>query len=161
MEVVSWPAAQPWCTGRVGMFGIAWGGFDSLRIAARAPEPLKAIVTVCSIDDLYDNDVHHAGGSVLAVDTHARSAQLLAFAARPPDPAHVGEGMWRSMWEKRLEAIRPAAPTWLAHQTRDAYWRHDSPREEYGANPRRGPRGRRLARPASRHGAAPGAEPAS
>ncbi|MGQ4377289.1 CocE/NonD family hydrolase [Streptomyces sp. SAS_267] len=133
VEVVSWLATQPWCSGRVGMFGIAWGGFGSLRIAARAPEPLKAIVTVCSTDDLYDNDAHHAGGSVLAVDTHARSARLLAFAARPPDPAHVGEGMWRDMWEKRLEAVGPAAHTWLAHQTRDAYWRHGSVREEYGA----------------------------
>ncbi|MFJ7968420.1 CocE/NonD family hydrolase [Streptomyces sp. NPDC096324] len=133
VEVVSWLAAQPWCTGRVGMFGVSWGGFSSLRVAARAPEPLKAVVTVCSTDDLYDNDAHHAGGSALTVDTHARSARLLAFAARPPDPAHVGEGMWRDMWEKRLEAVTPRAHAWLAHQTRDAYWRESGVREEYGA----------------------------
>ncbi|MFE2302398.1 CocE/NonD family hydrolase [Streptomyces sp. NPDC059445] len=133
VEVVSWLAGRPWCSGRVGMFGISWGGFSSLRVAARAPEPLKAVVTVCSTDDLYDNETHHAGGSVLAVDTHARSARLLAFAARPPDPAHVGEGMWRDMWEKRLEAVSPRAHTWLAHQTRDAYWREGGVREEYGA----------------------------
>lgn len=88
--VVSWLAAQPWRTGRVGMFGISWDGFSSLRIAARAPEPLKAIVTACSTDDRYDNDVHYAGGSVLAVGMHAWAATTLAFAARPPDPAHVG-----------------------------------------------------------------------
>jgi predicted acyl esterase len=41
--------------------------------------------------------------------------------------------MWRSRWEKRLGAIGPAAHTWPAHRTRDAYWRHGSLREEYGA----------------------------
>lgn len=44
-EVVNWLAQQPWCDGKVGMFGISWGGFNSLQIAALAPEPLKAVVT--------------------------------------------------------------------------------------------------------------------
>ncbi|MFF1452675.1 CocE/NonD family hydrolase [Streptomyces sp. NPDC058274] len=133
VEVVNWLAAQPWCNGRVGMFGISWGGFNSLQIAARAPEPLKAIVTVCSTDDRYDNDVHYMGGSVLAVDMHAWASTMLAFVCRPPDPAYVGEVMWRDMWVKRLEAVDPFIHTWLAHQTRDAYWRHGSVCEDYGA----------------------------
>jgi putative CocE/NonD family hydrolase len=133
VEVVNWLAAQPWCSGRVGMFGISWGGFNSLQIAALAPEPLKAIVTVCSTDDRYDNDAHYMGGSVLAVDMHAWAATMLAFVSRPPDPVHVGEVMWRDMWVKRLEAVDPFVHTWLAHQTRDAYWRHGSVCEDYGA----------------------------
>ncbi|WP_406172661.1 CocE/NonD family hydrolase [Streptomyces sp. NBC_00996] len=133
VEVVNWLASQPWCTGKVGMFGISWGGFNSLRIAALAPEPLKAIVTVCSTDDRYDNDVHYMGGSVLAVDMHAWAATMLAFASRPPDPVHVGQVMWRDMWVKRLQAVDPLIHTWLSHQTRDAYWRHGSVREDYGA----------------------------
>ena len=91
VDVVNWLAAQPWCSGRVGMFGISWGGFNSLQIAALAPEPLKAVVTVCSTDDRYDNDVHYMGGSVLAVDMHAWAATMLAFVSRPPDPQFVGE----------------------------------------------------------------------
>jgi putative CocE/NonD family hydrolase len=133
VEVVNWLASQPWCTGKVGMFGISWGGFNSLQIAALAPEPLKAIVTVCSADDRYDNDVHYMGGSVLAVDMHAWAATMLAFVSRPPDPVHVGEVMWRDMWVKRLEAVDPFLHTWLGHQTRDAYWRHGSVCEDYGA----------------------------
>ncbi|MCX5131549.1 CocE/NonD family hydrolase [Streptomyces sp. NPDC060011] len=133
VAVVEWLAAQPWCTGRVGMFGISWGGFNSLQIAALAPEALKAVVTVCSTDDRYDNDVHYTGGSVLAVDMHAWAATMLAFVARPPDPVHVGEVMWRDMWTERLEAVDPFIHTWLAHQTRDAYWRHGSACEDYGA----------------------------
>lgn len=132
VAVVNWLAEQPWCTGKVGMFGISWGGCNALQIAALAPEPLKAVVTVCSTDDRYDNDVHYLGGSVLAVDMHAWAATMLAFVARPPDPRYVGEE-WREMWLRRLEAVDPLIHTWLAHQTRDAYWRHGSVREDYGA----------------------------
>ncbi|AZS89888.1 CocE/NonD family hydrolase [Streptomyces griseoviridis] len=132
VEVVEWLAAQPWCTGKVGMFGISWGGFNSLQIAALAPEALKAVVTVCSADDRYDNDVHYMGGSVLAVDMHAWAATMLAFVSRPPDPAYAGDG-WRETWLRRLAAVEPFSHTWLAHQTRDAYWRHGSVCEDYGA----------------------------
>ena len=114
------------------MFGISWGGFNRLQIAALAPEPLKAVVTVCSTDDRYDNDVHYMGGSVLAVDMHAWAATMLAFVARPPDPAFVGE-KWREMWLERLEAVEPFIHTWLAHQTRDDYWKHGSVCEDYAA----------------------------
>ncbi|NXY95281.1 CocE/NonD family hydrolase [Streptomyces sp. BR123] len=132
VAVVEWLAAQPWCTGSVGMFGIGWGGTNSLQIAALAPEALKAVVTVCSTDDRFDNDAHYAGGSVLAADLHAASATLLAFAARPPDPQYVGDG-WREQWLGRLESVEPPLHTWLAHQTRDAHWMHGSVCEDYGA----------------------------
>ncbi|MEV2253074.1 CocE/NonD family hydrolase [Streptomyces sp. NPDC050147] len=132
VEVVNWLAAQPWCSGKVGMFGISWGGFNSLQIAALAPEPLKAIITVCSADDRYDNDVHYMGGSVLAVDMHAWAATMLAFVSRPPDPLFVGD-RWRQMWVDRLEAVDPFIHTWLDHQTRDAYWQHGSVCEDYSA----------------------------
>ncbi|WP_413752959.1 CocE/NonD family hydrolase [Streptomyces sp. R-74717] len=132
VAVIHWLAEQEWCSGRVGMFGISWGGFNSLQIAALAPEPLKAVVTVCSTDDRYDNDVHYMGGSVLAVDMHAWAATMLAFVARPPDPAQLGEG-WKDMWLNRLETIEPFIHTWLAHQTRDDYWKHGSVCEDYSA----------------------------
>ncbi|KQV21693.1 MULTISPECIES: CocE/NonD family hydrolase [unclassified Kitasatospora] len=132
VAVVEWLAAQPWCSGRVGMFGISWGGFNSLQIAALAPPALQAVVTVCSTDDRYDNDVHYMGGSLLAVDMHAWSATMLAFVGRPPDPKYVGED-WRRIWRSRLEAVDPFIHPWLSHQTRDDYWRHGSVCEDYGA----------------------------
>ncbi|MFE2834003.1 CocE/NonD family hydrolase [Streptomyces mirabilis] len=132
VEVIHWLADRPWCSGAVGMFGISRGGFASLRIAALAPEPLKAIVTVCATDDPYDNDGHRLGGAVLAVETHARAATALADVARPPDPVHVGQVMWRDMWVKRLEKVEPFIHTWLSHPTRDAYWRQAGVREDGG-----------------------------
>src|SRR6202035_3885603 len=46
--VIAWLASQPWCTGAVGMWGISWGGFNSIQIASRQPAPpaLKAIIAV-------------------------------------------------------------------------------------------------------------------
>jgi uncharacterized protein len=34
LEVIAWLARQKWCSGRVGMFGISWGGFNALQVAA-------------------------------------------------------------------------------------------------------------------------------
>jgi putative CocE/NonD family hydrolase len=131
VDVIEWLAAQPWCTGRVGMFGISWGGFNSLQIAALRPPALKAIVTVCSTDDRYADDVHYFGGAVLGIDMLGWSATMLATTALPPDPERVGD--WREQWEQRLDALVPFADTWLAHQERDAYWRHGSVCEDYAA----------------------------
>ncbi|AUS80503.1 peptidase S15 [Actinoalloteichus sp. AHMU CJ021] len=132
VDVVHWLAEQPWSTGRVGMFGISWGGFNSLQVAALRPEPLKAVVTVCSTDDRYDNDVHYVGGAVLGIDMLAWAGTMLAFTSRPPDPAAVGD-RWLPMWRERLDALEPFLHTWLAHQQRDDYWRHGSVCEDYSA----------------------------
>jgi uncharacterized protein len=131
VDVIEWLAAQPWCTGKVGMFGISWGGFNSLQIAALRPPALRAIVTVCSTDDRYADDVHYFGGAVLGIDMLGWSATMLATTALPPDPARVDD--WRSLWEQRLDALVPFADTWLAHQQRDGYWRHGSVCEDYAA----------------------------
>ncbi|MFG2330645.1 CocE/NonD family hydrolase [Streptomyces sp. NPDC048604] len=131
VAVVDWLAGQPWCTGRVGMFGGAWGGLAALRVAALAPDALRAVVAVCSTDDPYEDGVHYKGGSVLAAGLPARSAALLACVCRPPDPVYAGE-RWRELWLRRLEAVRPCAHTWLAHQTHDDHWRAGSVREDLG-----------------------------
>ncbi len=132
VAVIHWLSRQPWCTGAVGMFGISWGGFNSLQLASMAPEPLKAVVTVCSTDDRYADDVHYFGGAVLGIDMAGWATTMLAFTARPPDPATVGP-RWRALWQQRLDALEPFLDTWLRHQERDAYWRHGSVCEDYGA----------------------------
>lgn len=129
-EVIEWIAAQAWCSGRVGMVGISWGGFNGLQIAALRPPALKAIVTICSTDDRYADDIHFMGGCLLN-DNLAWSSQMLAYSSRPPDPALVGK-RWRKMWLDRLENMPLLAANWLSHQRRDVYWRHGSVCENYG-----------------------------
>lgn len=130
LEVLAWLAAQPWCTGAVGMIGISWGGFNSLQVAARRPPQLKAIVTCCSTDDRYADDVHYMGGCLL-LDGVSWGSGLQAFLARPPDPEISGPE-WREKWLARLRDMVLPVADWLRHQRRDDYWRHGSVCEDYG-----------------------------
>ena len=108
VEVIRWLAAQQWCTGAVGMIGKSWGGFNGLQVAAHAPDELKAVISVCSTDDRYADDVHYIGGCVLATDMVHWSTCMAAYAGQPPDPAVVGEG-WRDAWRERVERWEPWA----------------------------------------------------
>ncbi|MDX6564683.1 MAG: uncharacterized protein QOE10_345, partial [Gaiellales bacterium] len=132
LEVLRFIAAQPWCTGSIGMMGISWGGFNSLQVAAHRPPELKAIITCCSTDDRYADDVHYYGGLPLAFYLLPWASVMLAYNARPPDPATVGE-RWRDEWLERLDGSPYLAETWLQHQRRDDYWRQGSVCEDYGA----------------------------
>ena len=125
VEVIRWIAAQPWCTGDVGMWGISWGGFNALQVAARRPPELRAIVTLCSTDDRYADDVHYRGGCALAVDMLPWAANMLVWNAAPPDPRWHGDA-WRALWLDRLDRTPPYVEAWLTHQRRDAYWAHGS-----------------------------------
>jgi predicted acyl esterase len=131
LEVIAWLAAQPWCNGAVGMMGISWGGFNGLQIAARRPPALKAIVSLCSTDDRYADDVHFMGGTLLTAGLEWASF-FFATMCLPPDPALVGDG-WRAMWLERLQNIPLFFELWLQHQRRDAYWKHGSVCESYDA----------------------------
>jgi uncharacterized protein len=132
VEAIAWLAAQPWCSGSVGMVGISWGGFNVLQVAARRPPALRAIVSACSSGDRYRHDVHYLGGAVLANEALGWATDMMLVQSRPPDPQHVGEG-WRERWRERLESIECLLGTWLAHQRRDDYWRHGSVCEDWAA----------------------------
>ncbi|GHC17472.1 CocE/NonD family hydrolase [Aidingimonas halophila] len=128
IAAIEWIAAQPWCTGRVGMMGISWGGFNSLQVASRQPSPLKAIIAVGATVDRYHDDVHYKGGSILN-ENFGWAASSLSFMSRPPDPAIRDD--WRDCWRQRLEKQPFVAENWFDHQTRDAYWQHGSICEDY------------------------------
>ena len=131
VELIAWLSAQPWCSDAVGMVGISWGGFNSLQIAARRPPALKAIVTICSTDDRYADDAHYMGGTLLTAGPEWASF-FFGSMCLPPDPLLTGDA-WRAMWLARLEKVPLFFETWLQHQRRDAYWKHGSVCEDYGA----------------------------
>lgn len=128
-DVIKWIAAQSWSTGKVGMMGISWGGFNSLQVAAMQPDALKAIITLCSTDDRYADDIHYKGGLLLN-ENLGWGATMLSYSSRAPDPALVGE-KWRDMWLERLDNEPFLPAVWLNHQTRDAYWQRGSVCEDF------------------------------
>ncbi len=130
VEAINWIAQQPWCTGKVGIMGISWGGFNGLQIAALAPEPLKAVITLCSTVDRFADDIHYKGGCLLN-ENLGWGATMWSYSSRAPDPALRQD--WREEWIKRLEAEPFLPALWLRHQRRDSYWQHGSVCEDYSA----------------------------
>ena len=56
---------------------------------------------------------------------------MLAYQARPPDPALRED--WRERWVERLDAMPFWPALWMRRQRRDAYWRHGSVCEDFSA----------------------------
>ena len=131
LEVIAWLAEQQWCTGAVGMFGISWGGFNALQVAALRPPALKAIITSCSTDDRYTDDMHYSGGCLLN-DNLDWGTTFFGILPLPGDPQIMGEG-WRENWKQRLADVPCPVETWMRHQHRDAYWKHGSVNQDYAA----------------------------
>ncbi|MEI6572532.1 MAG: CocE/NonD family hydrolase, partial [Alphaproteobacteria bacterium] len=131
IEVIAWIAAQTWCSGNVGMMGKSWGGFNCLQVAMRRPPALKAVLSVCSTDDRYTDDIHYMGGCLLN-DNFWWGAIMHAYQARPLDPAIVG-ARWRKDWIDRVKAMPNWPVLWMQHQRRDDYWKHGSVNEDWDA----------------------------
>jgi hypothetical protein len=83
IEVIAWIAEQTWCTGSVGMMGISWGGFNSLQVAALRPPALKAVISLSTSTDRYNDDIHYKNGCHLAANFYW-SATMLSYGSRPP-----------------------------------------------------------------------------
>ena len=130
LEVINWIVSQPWCAGAVGMIGISWGGFNGLQIAARKPDPLKAIVSICSTDDRYADDIHFMGGCML-LNNPGWHTNMFSINSTPPDPAKVGN-RWKEIWMDRLQGSGFWLEEWLHHQRRDDFWKHGSVCENFG-----------------------------
>lgn len=128
-DVIAWIAEQSWCDGRVGIVGISWGGFNGLQLAALQPPALKAVVSICSTDDRYADDIHYMGGTLLCEQLSWASV-MFGINTLPPDPAHVGD-RWREMWQERLDGSGLWLKNWMEHQTRDDFWKHGSICEDY------------------------------
>ena len=131
-DAVEWLAAQPWCSGAVGMWGISYGAFTSIQVAKLRPPHLRAIVPVQGTDDRYLSDIHYIGGCVTASELSQYAVSQVAMNAMPPDPAFRGVD-WREEWRDRLEVTPPWLVEWLRQQHDGPYWRQGSLAPEYGA----------------------------
>jgi putative CocE/NonD family hydrolase len=123
-SVIAWLARQPWSNGNVGMFGISWGGFNSIQMALRNPPALKAIIAIDATEDLYEEDVHFIDG-IIHVDSWEMSQDL--DNARPGAPDYViDEAYFRDRFD---------TPPWMLtykRQQRDgAFWDRASAKGRY------------------------------
>lgn len=114
-SVIGWLSAQPWSSGAVGMFGISWGGFNSIQLAGRHPPALKAFIAVDATDDLYQEDVHYIDG-IMHLDSWEMSQEL--DNARPGAPGYV---MDEAYFRDRFDTP-PWMLTWKRQQRDGPFW---------------------------------------
>jgi putative CocE/NonD family hydrolase len=122
--VIDWLSKQPFADGNVGMFGISWGGFNSIHMAMRNPPALKAIIAVCATDDLYQDDVHFMDG-IMHVDSWEMSQDLAN--ARPGAPDYrIDEAYFRDRFD-----TRPWMLTYKRQQRDGPFWKRTALKERY------------------------------
>ncbi|MFL5725495.1 MAG: CocE/NonD family hydrolase [Chloroflexota bacterium] len=132
VETIGWLAAQPWCNGNVGMWGISYGGFTAIQVAKLRPPALKAIVPMMATDDRYTDDVHYIGGCVTVSELSQYAVSMVGMNALPPSPAYRG-ATWIEEWRDRLERTPVWLFEWLRQQHDGPYWRQGSLAPDYGA----------------------------
>jgi hypothetical protein len=129
-DAVEWLAAQSWCNGCVGMWGISYGGFTSIQVAMLQPPHLRAIIPMYATDDRYTDDVHYLGGCLVASEVAQYAVSQIGMNAMPPKPEYAG-ARWAEQWQARLERTPPWIVEWLRQQVDGPYWRSGSLAPDY------------------------------
>jgi predicted acyl esterase len=114
-QVIAWLAAQTWSNGKVGMFGISWGGFNSIQMAMRHPPALKAILAVDATEELFHDDIHYIDG-MMHFDEFELNMDLAPAMTGAPD---------YSLDEKILGPRFESAPwslQYFKHQRDGQFW---------------------------------------
>ncbi len=119
LEVIDWLSKQPWSSGTVGMFGISWGGFNSIQLARRNPPALKAIIAVCATEELFHDDIHYID-NLMHADEFELGMDLMLGITRAPDFPVDEESL-----KTRFDAD-PWFLLYLKHQRDGAFWRRAS-----------------------------------
>ena len=124
--VIEWLAKQPFSTGKVGMFGISWGGFNSIHMAMRNPPALKAIIAVDATDDLYQDDVHFMDG-MMHVDSWEMSQDLWNLLPGAPD-FKIDDAYFTNRFD-----TAPWMLTYKRQQRYGPFWKRTTLKERYDA----------------------------
>lgn len=129
-DVVKWAAKQPYCNGKVAMWGGSYSGYDQWATAKEFPSHLVTIVPVASprpgVDFPGVNNIPYSYDM----------QWLLAVAGRTLQESILGDdGFWRAQLDKmylphrpfrQLDGIvgypSPSFQTWVAHPAMDSYW---------------------------------------
>lgn len=119
-------AALPECNGRVGMWGISWGGFNAIQVAMRQPPHLHAIAAFHASDDLFHDDVRFLDG-IFHVNAYA--LEIDHELGLPATPHYTVDAAY---FRDRFEAY-PWFLTYAKQQRDGSFWRQGSLRFQYEA----------------------------
>ncbi|GAA0708106.1 CocE/NonD family hydrolase [Dokdonella soli] len=137
-DVVEWLAAQPYCDGKVTMWGGSYAGYDQWAAAKEFPPHLATIVPVASPKPGVDYPMQH--NMFYSYDTQ----WLTLVSGRAAQESIFGDmDFWGAQFRRWYEAHAPfkeldryignPSPifqTWVSHPMQDAYWDSFSPTPE-------------------------------
>jgi predicted acyl esterase len=123
-QVIDWLSKQKFCTGKIGMFGISWGGFNSLHMAMRKPPALKTIISLMSTDDIYEDDVHFMDG-IMHIDAYEIGQDLTNILPPAPD-FKIDEDYFKNRFD-----TEPWLLKYKQQQTDGPLWNRASLNEDY------------------------------
>ncbi len=106
-DVVEWIAAQPWCSGAVGMSGLSYGGTAQLLASQRKPPHLKAIAPAMASSQEFDR-VESGGALRLDLAMSWLAFTSVDWANRHGEVPEVAEVILRAILDPRfLCLVRP------------------------------------------------------
>jgi len=122
--VIDWLSRQTWSSGRVGMFGKSWGGFNAIQMSMRNPPALKAFIAVMATEALYQEDTHYIDG-IIHTDSWMMSHDL--YNALPGAPDYLMDEAWL---RQRFE-VEPSVYTYMRNQRDGPFWDRASALGQY------------------------------
>ena len=129
-DSVEWVAAQPWCSGAVGMAGRSYGGCTQWLAAIEQPPHLKAIFPVVIGSQFYENWIYQGGAFHLGFNLY------WALLITNPREANYANRYCDHLPLSTLPILRENETAafyfdWLEHATDDAYWQRLSIHRHY------------------------------
>lgn len=126
--LIAWLASQDWCTGKIGIFGSSYSGFNAIQIGMLGAPALKAIVPTFATDDVYTDDIIYYDGALQCDSLGRWPFSMIASMGLPAAPDfNTASSEARSRIEDE-----PWIFEMLRHQTNDAFWKRMSLRPDYG-----------------------------
>jgi putative CocE/NonD family hydrolase len=147
-DSVEWAAALPGSSGKVGMYGFSYVGATQWLAATQKPPHLAAIAPAHTSSDYYDGWSYEGGAFSLAFEESWPIVSLATGTVRRLGDQALVDRMAKSLADLResyrflpikdfpgLSRERPEFGSyfydWVAHSSRDAYWRQWSIRERW------------------------------
>jgi uncharacterized protein len=146
-DTIAWTARQPWCDGRIAMFGASYNGATQMLAASQSPPSLIAIAPQLTASEYYDGWTYRGGALQLAfvllwlVDSLAEpdiarrlvgsdaTAAMDALTSMRTDP----EAAFAQLPVDRdeLSTLAPYFREWMRHPTPEEYWQSVDPSRRY------------------------------
>ena len=121
-DVVEWVAAQPWCTGAVGVSGLSYGGWITWATASQRPPHLRAMIST-SAAGRWMQEIPYTYGCFQLYFANWVAAVERRLAGNDAFDVHAALATLPVDDIERL--IDPAGQTWrdmLDHDTLDELW---------------------------------------